>query len=134
MNLKRTLSTLFFVTLITIAFGQNATKADSLLDKKGTDTIEYRYSTGASTLMVSNFFPEPADYYLLTYGYQLTPKDRIFVEFNTWKFGKPLGYTYLATSTDLIKTTGEYFNEKNVIVDSSSYSKNERNIGELLKI
>ena len=34
---------------------------------------------------------DPADYYLLTYGYQLTPKDRIFAEFNTWKFNEPLG-------------------------------------------
>ena len=43
-------------------------------------------------------------------------------------------YTYMAASTDLIKTTGNYFNEKNTIVDSSSYSKNNRNINELMNL
>ena len=41
--------------------------------------------------MVLNFFPDPADYYLLQYGYQLSPKDRIFAEFNTWKYEEPKG-------------------------------------------
>lgn len=41
-------------------------------------------------------------------------------------------YTYLATSTDLKMTTGKYFNEKNRIVDSSPYSKNFKNIEELM--
>ena len=41
--------------------------------------------------MISNFFPESADYYLLTYGYQPTPKNRYFAEFNTWKYSEPIG-------------------------------------------
>ncbi len=43
-------------------------------------------------------------------------------------------YTYLATSSDLNRTTGKYFNEKNKIVDSSAYSKNEKNIEELMNL
>ena len=43
-------------------------------------------------------------------------------------------YTYLATSTDLNKTTGKYFNEKNMIVDSSPYSKNEKNIEDVMNL
>ncbi len=43
-------------------------------------------------------------------------------------------YTYLATSTALNKTTGKYFNEKNTIVDSSKYSKDEKNIEELMNL
>lgn len=41
-------------------------------------------------------------------------------------------YTYLATSPGLSKTTGKYFNEKNRIVDSSPFSKNLKNIEELM--
>lgn len=37
-------------------------------------------------------------------------------------------YTYLASSTDLSKTTGKYFNEKNKPVTSSAYSMKKENI------
>ena len=50
-----------------------------------------RHSIGASIFMISNFFPDPADYYLLTYGYRLTQQDRVFVEFNTWIYPEPMG-------------------------------------------
>ena len=43
-------------------------------------------------------------------------------------------YTYLATSADLNKTTGKYFDEKNQTVDSSSYSKDEKNIEDLMNL
>jgi len=43
-------------------------------------------------------------------------------------------YTYLATSEDVNKTTGKYFNEKNIIVDSSLYSKNEKNIEDVMNL
>jgi len=43
-------------------------------------------------------------------------------------------YTYLATSEDVNKTTGKYFNEKNMIVDSSPYSKNEKNIEDIMNL
>jgi hypothetical protein len=42
-------------------------------------------------MLMLSIFSDPADYYLLTYGYQKTQKDRIFVEFNTWKYNEPLG-------------------------------------------
>ena len=76
---------------LTFAFGQNNSPTDSLSSQKEKHIIKYRHSIGASLFMLYNFFPDPADYYLLTYGYQLTEKDRIFVEFNTWKFEEPLG-------------------------------------------
>lgn len=43
-------------------------------------------------------------------------------------------YTYLATSPDLDKTTGKYFNEKNKTVDSSPYSLKKENIESVMKI
>ena len=43
-------------------------------------------------------------------------------------------YTYLATSADLNKTKGKYFDEKNQTVDSSSYSKDEKNIEDLMNL
>lgn len=43
-------------------------------------------------------------------------------------------YTYLATSSDLDKTTGKYFNEKNIPVDSSPYSLNKQNIEAVMEL
>lgn len=43
-------------------------------------------------------------------------------------------YAYLATSTDLIKTTGKYFNEKNKMVNSSPYSLGKQNIDAVLNL
>jgi NAD(P)-dependent dehydrogenase (short-subunit alcohol dehydrogenase family) len=43
-------------------------------------------------------------------------------------------YTDLAASPDLNKTTGKYFNEKNAFVDSSAYSKDKKNIDDLMKL
>ncbi|SFG38294.1 NAD(P)-dependent dehydrogenase, short-chain alcohol dehydrogenase family [Halobacillus alkaliphilus] len=43
-------------------------------------------------------------------------------------------YTYLALSPEMNEVTGEYFNEKNEIVSSSSYSKNKRNIEEVMEL
>ena len=75
----------------TFVFSQNNSPSDSLSSQKEKHIIKYRHSIGASLFMVSNFFPESADYYLLFYGYRLSQKDRIFVEFNTWKYSEPLG-------------------------------------------
>ena len=41
--------------------------------------------------MLGNFLSDSPDYYLLTYGFRLFRKDRVFVEFNTWKYAEPLG-------------------------------------------
>jgi hypothetical protein len=75
----------------TFVFGQNNSSSDSLSSQKGKHIVKYRHSIGASLFMVMNFFPDPADYYLFNYGYQLTQKDRIYVEFNTWKYSEPMG-------------------------------------------
>ena len=53
--------------------------------------IKYRYSLGASFFMLGNLGSDSPDYYLLTYGYRLSQKDRVFAEFNTWKYAEPLG-------------------------------------------
>jgi len=79
---KLSLTILILAISVNMAFSQDTTYKDE---------VEYKHSIGASLWMLSNFFPEPADYYLLTYGYQPTPKDRFFVEFNTWKYEEPLG-------------------------------------------
>ncbi len=62
-----------------------------LLGQNQTQEPKYRHSIGSSLFMLGNFLPESPDYGLLTYGYRLTNKDRIYTEFNTWKYGEPLG-------------------------------------------
>lgn len=72
-----------FVLIATFSFGQNN------LETK--NTIKYKHSIGSSLFMLGNLLDDSPEYYLLTYGYRLTKKDRIFVEFNTWKYYEPLG-------------------------------------------
>lgn len=55
------------------------------------ETVRYRHSLGSSFWSVANFSNESPDYYLLTYGYRLSPKARLFVEYNTWMYEEPLG-------------------------------------------
>jgi len=66
------------------SFGQNNSTEES-------NTLKYRHSLGSSVFMLGNFLEDSPDYYLLTYGYRLTERDRVFVEFNTWKYAEPLG-------------------------------------------
>lgn len=73
------------------AFGQKNSTPTSLTEDKTRSSVAYKHSIGASLFMLSNFFPDPADYYLLTYGYQPSEKNRFFAEFNTWKYDEPIG-------------------------------------------
>lgn len=91
MNLKRTLSTVALTLLLAFAYGQNNLNSDSQSSQNQKQQVMYKHSLGASLFMLYNLSSDPADYYLLTYGYQLTQKDRIFIEFNTWKYEEPIG-------------------------------------------
>ncbi|QCX38186.1 hypothetical protein FF125_06980 [Aureibaculum algae] len=74
----------------TAVFGQKTTSLDLLSDAPD-NQIEHNYSIGSSFFMLGNLFSDSPDYYLLTFGYQFTKKDKIFAEFNTWKYSEPLG-------------------------------------------
>tara|TARA_R110002049_G_scaffold14886_6_gene61953 strand:+ start:1518 stop:2120 length:603 start_codon:yes stop_codon:yes gene_type:complete len=77
-----------FILATALSFGQNS----SLRNNSNVNPpIELRHSLGSSFFMLGNFLSDSPDYYLLTYGYRLSQKDRIFVEFNTWKYAEPLG-------------------------------------------
>ena len=78
-NLSLTLF-LFFTLITSIAFGQQRNPEP-----------RYRHSIGSSLFMLGNLFSDSPEYILLTYGYRLTQKDRIYTEFNTWKYSEPLG-------------------------------------------
>lgn len=81
---------ILFVFSFSFLFGQN--KASDKLISIDTEThVKYRNSVGASFFMLGNFLEESPDYVLFTYGYRLTKKDRVFAEFNTWKYAEPLG-------------------------------------------
>jgi hypothetical protein len=83
MNLKVKTSVVLMLISICL-FGQNNPETEK-------NNIKYKHSIGASFFMLGNFSSDSPDYYLLTYGYRLTKKDRVFVEFNTWKYSEPLG-------------------------------------------
>ena len=83
MNLKVKISVVLMLISMCL-IGQNN-------PHKEKNTVKYKNSIGASFFMLGNFLSDSPDYYLLTYGNRLTKKDRIFVEFNTWKYSEPLG-------------------------------------------
>lgn len=89
MKLKITLL-LFLLLSMSFVFGQNdlATKP---VQSETENHIKNRHSFGSSVFMLGNFLEDSPDYYLLTYGYRLNKNDRIFAEFNTWKYAEPLG-------------------------------------------
>ena len=94
LNAKRYLEVILLIVFMlagTFVLGQNNSPTDSSSSQTEKPIVEYRHSIGVSLFMVLNFFPDPADYYLFQYGYRLSPKDRIFAEFNTWKYSEPKG-------------------------------------------
>ena len=74
-----------------MVFGQSATQPNEGSTDRKTEEVKYKHSLGASLWMLSNFSNESADYYLLTYGHRISKRDRVFVEYNTWKYEEPLG-------------------------------------------
>jgi len=89
MNYKLKLVVILILT-VSYGFGQNNSSIGSV-SPQTVNEIKYRCTIGSSFFMLGNFSSDSPDYYLLTYGYRLTQKDRIFVEFNTWKYSQPLG-------------------------------------------
>lgn len=83
--------------ILTLAFAVSSlvtlvqATAQNSLETSTDETVIYRHSLGSSLWSVANFTDDSPDYYLLTYGYHLTPKDRVFVEYNTWMYEEPLG-------------------------------------------
>lgn len=91
MKLKTTFLTASLIFTFTLVFSQNQMEDDTLRIQSINEELNYKHSIGASLLMVTNFLSDPADYYLLTYGYRLSQKNRVFAEFNTWKYSEPIG-------------------------------------------
>jgi hypothetical protein len=81
---------IILILSVSAAFGQNNASINSFSTQTESQ-IEHKHSLGSSFFMLGNFLSDAPDYYLLTYGYQLTKKNRFFVEFNTWKYSEPLG-------------------------------------------
>lgn len=89
MKLKAT-SLIVLLFAASYVFGQS--KAPNELSSSNTESqITHKHSIGSSFFMLGNFLADSPDYGLLTYGYRLSQKDRIFVEFNTWRYSEPLG-------------------------------------------
>ena len=89
MIIKAKLLILLMLT-VSLVFGQNKSSKKSILPYTESQ-IKHRHTLGTSFFVLGNFLEDSPDYFLLTYGYQLTKKDRVFTEFNTWKYAEPLG-------------------------------------------
>ena len=91
MKLKRILSTLIIVLLIMPLFSQENNQLDSVLAPTEKQEPSWRHHIGSSLFMGFNLLPDPADYYMLNYGYYLSQKDVIIVEAWTWTVYEPIG-------------------------------------------
>jgi len=58
-----------------------------------------------SVWMIANLFPDPGDFYQLSFGYQLDEKNILFLNGLTWKYSAPLGIPY---GPDFGSTDEEY--------------------------
>ena len=85
-------ASLLFVLMLTVSgvFSQTTSSEESSASKEESP-VKYRHSIGSSLFMLGNLSSDSPDYYLLTYGYRLSQKNRVFAEFNTWKYSEPLG-------------------------------------------
>jgi hypothetical protein len=88
---KYSLALIVFALSISMTFGQNHTQKHSTIADGRTGETQHRHSIGASLFMLHNLSSESAGFYLLTYGYQLSKKDRIFIEYNSWEYDEPMG-------------------------------------------
>ena len=84
---KFILTTLMIVMCLTLAFSQK-TKQDS---------TSRRFFIGSTLWLLGNFIPDdpnPPELVQFHFGYQITPKDVVSLEFKTWKYSWPLGIPY----------------------------------------
>jgi hypothetical protein len=84
---KITLTSLMIVMCITLAFSQ----------KTDLEPISRKFFIGSTFWLLGNFIPgdtNPPDLIQLHFGYQITPKDVVSLEFKTWKYAWPLGIPY----------------------------------------
>jgi len=89
MNIKIKLLPLLLLST-SFVFAQDMEPIDPQ-PEKFENSPTYRHSIGSSLFMLGNFLEDSPEYILLNYGYQLTKKDKIFIEFNTWSYAEPLG-------------------------------------------
>ena len=88
---KLILTTIVITMIASMAFSQGNTQTDSVSIQTEQELIEWRHSLGVSLFMIMNFFPDPAAFYQINYGYRLTPKDVIIAQAKTWTFYEPIG-------------------------------------------
>ncbi len=64
-----------------------------------------RYFVGTSAFMLLNLagLEEPPLFYQLNFGYQLSPKDTLSVEFKTWRYYAPLGAPIFGDAADAVE-------------------------------
>jgi len=58
------------------------------------DSLPYRHFVGSTMFMLANLAPDPPSYYQLNYGYRVTSRDVVSLEFITWTYKGPLGRQY----------------------------------------
>jgi hypothetical protein len=84
---KITLATMMIIMCITCAFSQTADQ----------DSTSRKFFIGSTLWLLGNFIPDdpnPPELVQMHFGYQLTPKDVLSVEFKTWRYAWPLGIPY----------------------------------------
>lgn len=64
-----------------------------------------KFFVGTSAFMLANLadLEEPPRFYQLNFGYQLSPKDTISIEFITWRYYAPLGAPIFGAVADTVE-------------------------------
>jgi hypothetical protein len=81
------LTSLIIVMCITLSYSQ----------KTELDSNPRKFFIGSTLWLLGNFIPDdpnPPELFQIHFGYHITPKDVVSVEFKTWRYGWPLGIPY----------------------------------------
>ena len=91
-TMKRILvSAICWTLLPATIIGQENPKTETPSDQVDALNTPRRHYLGSSLFVLYNLFPDAPDFFQLTYGYQLSPKDALILEAITWKYSEPLG-------------------------------------------
>ncbi len=75
--------TIFFIVII-----------NSILFSEESKLKEHPFSISTSIWSIANFFEDPADFYQLTFGFDIDENNTIYLNGLTWKYNESIGIPY----------------------------------------
>lgn len=84
------------VKLLMLMFAATLLSTEGKSQTKLSDPEDRKFFIGSTLFVLSNLAPDnnPPEFAQLNFGYRVTPKEIVSVEFKTWRYAWPLGIPY----------------------------------------